>query len=271
MSLRLLHFRALSPLPIPILYRVRAAPGFPAELSHHPTRQVGDEARRPQRREPPRLLRLVHRPDVHEEPARPPALHAPRGAQPRFRVDRSRPEPSSGQARTEAKEVAFLEEQPQGQAGRHLLEGCQKPEIERRDQHPLLGPGIADDPRGGGGHPPVPAPALQLHVDESEGERLEHLGEERDRSPVNRSALWRPASSARSAPSGASGTRSVPPAVRRVSSSWITTTSPVPQHQASSSTPSAPCSIARRKAQSVFSGASALAPRWPKTLGRPGG
>ena len=58
-------------------------------------------------------------------------------------------------------------------------------------------------------------------------------------------------------------------------SSWQTTTSPEPHTMASSSTPSAPWATASWKASRVFSGASALAPRWasrsmPRNLQQPG-
>ena len=75
------------------------------------------------------------------------------------------------------------------------------------------------------------------------------------RSPRKRAPFQLPASSRRSAASDASGTASRSPQVRVVSSSWITTTSPVAHRQASSSTPSAPSASARVKAARVFSGA----------------
>ena len=57
------------------------------------------------------------------------------------------------------------------------------------------------------------------------------------------------------------------PSEPRRSSSWKTTTSPVPQMITSSSTPSAPSARARANAPTLFSLSIALAPRWPMIRG----
>ena len=89
--------------------------------------------------------------------------------------------------------------------------------------------------------------------------------------PVARSMTsWRvgilsplPASSTLSSSRVIFATSPVPSVVLSTVSSWMTTSSPEPQRWTSSSTMSAPSSIALLKDLSVFSGSWPAAPRWP--------
>ena len=154
---------------------------------------------------------------------------------------------------------------PVGDVGRVLVREVDRGQIERRHDHGArvrrrqdattasIVARITEPSCVGVG---LPRQALHLDVHDQAAARVERFGEGRDVGARRRAA--RRASAARSRPTPAT------------SGSWCTISTPSALRRTSSSTPSAPSSRARANAAIVFSGATADAPRWPRTSGRRG-